>query len=86
MGGLVSQEIIKAITQKFSPAHQLFYYDAIEVLPELDVPKHIGELKVPEGEEKITTVESVFADTFVNKMAQTKEKNDRLDGLRLVVG
>lgn len=32
-GGLVAQECIKAITQKFSPVHQLFYYDALEVLP-----------------------------------------------------
>jgi len=40
-GGVVAQECVKAITQKFSPIGQLFYYDASEVLPEdfdLSVP------------------------------------------------
>lgn len=41
MGGLVAQECIKAITSKFSPVHQLFYYDAVEVLPEFNVEKHV---------------------------------------------
>jgi len=44
MGGLVAQEGIKAITHKFSPAHQLFYYDAVEVLPEFNVAKHVSGL------------------------------------------
>lgn len=44
MGGLVAQEGIKAITHKFSPVHQLFYYDAVEVLPEFRVGKHVSSL------------------------------------------
>ena len=36
VGGKVAQEIVKAITGKFSPANQFFYYDAIEVLPEFE--------------------------------------------------
>ena len=39
IGGFVAQECVKAITQKFTPAHQLFYYDAVEVLPAFDVTK-----------------------------------------------
>lgn len=31
-GGFVAQEIIKAITQKFSPINQWFYYDATEIV------------------------------------------------------
>lgn len=33
LGGVVSQEIVKAITQKFTPIHQNFYYDCIELYP-----------------------------------------------------
>lgn len=35
MGGYASQEIVKAITNKFMPTHQFFYTDVIEVLPDL---------------------------------------------------
>lgn len=37
MGGFVSQEIIKAITQKFMPLKQMFYADCVEVIA--DLPK-----------------------------------------------
>ena len=40
-GGYVAQEAVKAITGKFSPTHQYFYYDAMEVLPDFDPTKHI---------------------------------------------
>ena len=33
-GGFISQEIIKAITQKFKPLHSTFYIDAEEIIPE----------------------------------------------------
>ena len=32
---MVAQECVKAITGKFSPLNQLFYFNAIELLPEL---------------------------------------------------
>lgn len=38
LGGVVSQEIIKAITQKFTPIQQFFYYDLSELYQEKDVP------------------------------------------------
>lgn len=34
-GGFLSQEIIKAITQKFKPLHSTFYIDSEEIIPEL---------------------------------------------------
>jgi hypothetical protein len=35
MGGFVSQEIIKAITQKYKPTKSLFYCDFIEIVQDL---------------------------------------------------
>jgi hypothetical protein len=36
-GGFVAQEVIKALTNKFTPTHQAFYYDACEVLPHYEL-------------------------------------------------
>ena len=33
IGGFVAQEIVKAITGKFTPISQWFYYDALELFP-----------------------------------------------------
>ena len=41
---MVAQECVKAITGKFSPLNQLFYFNAMELLPELPKKK--------DGEEK----------------------------------
>jgi ubiquitin-activating enzyme E1 len=40
-GGFVAQEVVKAITGKFTPTNQVFYYDAIEVLPDFDATKDL---------------------------------------------
>lgn len=37
IGGFAAQEVVKAITNKFSPLNQLLYFDALELLP--DFPK-----------------------------------------------
>ena len=81
MGGFVAQECVKAITQKFSPTHQVFYYDALEVLPEFDPKNHLQGLQ--EGEQK---VENYFEDVYVKQIAKTTEKDHRSDGLRIILG
>jgi hypothetical protein len=70
-GGFVAQEAVKAITQKFTPAIQAFYYDASEVLPELNPEKHCG------------TAEA-FGEYL--KTINPQETNHRSDGLRIVLG
>lgn len=75
-GGYVAQEVVKAITGKFSPTNQFFYYDAIEVLPEFDATKHI------ETEEN----KNYFEEVYVPTVAKTKEIGHRSDGLRICVG
>ena len=79
MGGVVAQECMKAITQKFSPIKQLFYYDASEVLPEFKPSEHIPK----EGtlEEKAKKFKEDFADMFI-----FGGDPDRTEGLRVVVG
>jgi molybdopterin/thiamine biosynthesis adenylyltransferase len=71
-GGVVAQEAVKAITQKFTPISQLFYYDAFEVLPleTFNATKHIGEELI----------------NYANEILQVKEIKHRSDGLRVIVG
>lgn len=38
IGGVVAQEILKACTGKFTPIKQWLYFDAVEALPEGDLP------------------------------------------------
>lgn len=34
LGGIVTQEIVKAITNKFVPTSQVFFSDCMEIIPE----------------------------------------------------
>lgn len=70
-GGLIAQEAVKAMTGKFMPIKQIFYYDSIEVLPGFEI----------NDDENI--LESI------EKLAQSEKyalSNDRLDGIRTIVG
>lgn len=75
-GGFVAQETIKAITGKFGPTNQFFYYDASEVLPEFDPTKHV------ENEEH----KHYFDEVYVPTIAKTAEIGHRSDGLRICIG
>lgn len=66
---------MKAITGKFSPTNQFFYYDALEVLPEFDPAKDIST------EEN----KNQFAEVYLPTV-KTQEVGDRTDGLRICVG
>ena len=69
-GGFVAQEVVKAITNKFSPTKQVFYYDAMEVLPDFNPDKHLQE--------------DTFSEFL--KTIKTEQVGDRTDGLRIVLG
>ena len=66
-GGYVAQEVVKAITGKFSPANQFFYYDAIEVLPEFEAKTYFKA--VEEGTK--ADYETWFSDTYVKEKIKT---------------
>jgi len=73
-GGFIAQECVKAITGKFTPSVQAFYYDASEVLPEFNPEKHC------DSEQNKTAFEDYL------KTINVKEINHRTDGLRIVLG
>ena len=87
LGGYAAQEAIKAITQKFSPTHQLFYYDAVECLPEFDVAKELLPFLEKTKDLSAGDRETQFQAELLAKTAKTLPlKGDRSDGLLTVVG
>lgn len=69
------------------PTHQLFYYDAVEVLPALNVKETLLPLLEKMKDDPADKVEKAFNDEIVVKEVHTLPlKNDRNDGLRIVVG
>lgn len=38
-GGFVGQEVVKAVSGKFTPLHQWFYFDSAESMPEEVLPE-----------------------------------------------
>ena len=75
MGGVVSQEAIKAITNKFVPIKQFFYYDAIEIVPEFTFEnkeefeteiKDIGFLT--DKEDRYTGLRTCIGEKLLNKI------------------
>jgi ubiquitin-activating enzyme E1 len=73
IGGIVSQEIVKAITGKFKPIVQTFYADSIEVLCSDLFPKEIAAM----------TPADYSAIALQHKIAPL---SDRDDGIRTILG
>lgn len=73
IGGIVSQEIVKAITGKFKPIVQTMYADSIEVLDETLFPENINTIKTGEYEQLVKT-------------SGAAPKGDREDGIRIILG
>ena len=59
IGGVVAQEIVKAITGKFMPIKQEMYLDIMELVPEeLEPPK-------PAQKTRYSSLEKFFGEQFV---------------------
>lgn len=69
-GGLAAQEVLKAVSGKFSPIHQYMYFDALEALP-TSVPL-TEELCAPTGSRYDGQI-AVFGRAFQEKIANTNE-------------
>ena len=70
-GGFVAQEIVKAITNKFTPVNQAYYYNACEVCPDFEFTEEM--------------LSDVAAFSAAIKQHQS-DLTDRQQGLRICVG
>ena len=67
IGGIAAQEVMKAVTGKFMPVRQYFYFDAIECLPENDF-----QPKLPEANSRYYSQELVFGADFQKTICESK--------------
>jgi len=67
---------VKAITGKFVPAKQAFYYDSSELLPEFNFVKHVD----------VNGDKDYFETEYIGKQVRTREIGHRSDGLRICLG
>lgn len=68
IGGIVAQEVLKAVSGKFHPIHQYFFFDATEVLPESLSPSEV-ELRGTRYDGQI----AVFGHTFQERLGNTRQ-------------
>lgn len=77
-GGFTAQEVIKAITGKFSPTYQLFYYDAIELLPSIKLSESetfeqlVERIQVGEDGTRLDGLRICLGDEMIQQLAYTK--------------
>ncbi|CAF1276826.1 unnamed protein product [Adineta ricciae] len=74
IGGISAQEAMKAVTGKFMPIRQFFYFDAIECLPE---KLHQGcdedyKPSLPTNKSRYYSQEIVFGEDFQKTICQSK--------------
>jgi len=75
IGGIAAQEAMKAVTGKFMPIRQFFYFDAIECLPENVFQSSNEPVVVPDLPTKQTryySQEIIFGESFQKKLAESK--------------
>ena len=71
IGGVVAQEAIKAITKKYMPIHQLFYYECSEVVSGLEPPIISQEIKSLEQNRDVALAKCV-GKSIMSLLASTK--------------
>ncbi|KAM0195284.1 hypothetical protein ACHAPA_000848 [Fusarium lateritium] len=69
-GGLVAQEVLKAVSGKFQPINQWMYFDSLESLP--TSTKRSAELCKPTGSRYDGQI-AVFGTEYQNKIANVKQ-------------
>lgn len=75
IGGIAAQEAMKAVTGKFMPIRQFFYFDAIECLPENVFQSSDQPIAVPDLPSKQTryySQEIIFGENFQKKLGESK--------------
>ncbi|KAL0221082.1 hypothetical protein RCL1_000936 [Eukaryota sp. TZLM3-RCL] len=68
IGGIAAQEVLKAVSGKFMPITQFFYFDCVEVLPDHEIP--INE-RLPIGSRHDDQI-SIFGTSLQQKFADLR--------------
>ena len=74
----MTQEIVKAITNKFVPIHQFFYFNCIEVLPDVNFDnkevfdESIKEHKLGSSTDKYESIQRIVGNQVLERIKDSK--------------
>ena len=78
LGGFAAQEVIKAITNKYSPINQIIYQDCLELLPEInagsieDIEDSIFEINYKENNNRLDGLQVILGQKLLTKLINMK--------------
>ena len=78
LGGFAAQEVIKAITNKYSPINQIIYQDCLELVPEInvesieDIEDSIYDINYKENKNRLDGLQVILGQKLLNKLINMK--------------
>ena len=77
-GGFVAQEVIKAITNKYTPVNQIMYQDCLELIPDINVKSKetiietLKEINFKENKNRLDGLQVILGQKLLNKLINMK--------------
>ena len=78
LGGFAAQEVIKAITNKYSPANQILYQDCLELVPDIDVKtketieESLKKINFKENNNRLDGLQVILGKNILDKLVNMK--------------
>ena len=77
-GGFAAQEVIKAITNKYSPLNQIIYQDCLELIPDINIKnketieESLKEINFKENNNRLDGLQVILGKEILNKLINMK--------------
>ena len=73
-GGFAAQEVIKAITNKYTPVNQIMYQDCLELIPDIDIKSEesLKEINFKENKNRLDGIQVILGQKLLNKLINMK--------------
>ena len=77
-GGFAAQEVIKAITNKYSPINQIMYQDCVELIPDINdkskesIMETLKEINFIEKKNRLDGIQVILGQKLLNKIINMK--------------
>ena len=77
-GGFAAQEVIKAITNKYSPVNQIVYQDCLELIPEIDIKsketieESLKKINFKENNNRLDGLQVILGKEIMDKLINMK--------------
>ena len=73
-GGFAAQEVIKAITNKYTPVNQIMYQDCLELIPDIDIKNEesLKEINFKEKKNRLDGIQIILGQKLLNKITNMK--------------